>query len=78
MIMNKNLKFETALDKLSEVIEKLEDSETSLDEALKLYEEGISLIRFCTQKLDDAEQKIKLLQKSGDTLSETEYSGDTL
>lgn len=76
--MNKNLKFETALDKLSEVIEKLEDSETSLDEALKLYEEGISLIRFCTQKLDDAEQKIKLLQKSGDTLSETEYSGDTL
>ena len=31
--MNKNLKFETALDKLSEVIEKLEDSETSLDEA---------------------------------------------
>ena len=76
--MNKNLKFETALDKLSEVIEKLEDSETSLDEALKLYEEGISLIRFCTQKLDDAEQKIKLLQKSGDTVSETEYSGETL
>ena len=76
--MNKNLKFETALDKLSEVIEKLEDSETSLDEALKLYEEGISLIRFCTQKLDDAEQKIKLLQKSGDTVSETEYNGETL
>ena len=76
--MNKNLKFETALDKLSEVIEKLEDSETSLDEALELYEEGISLIRFCTQKLDDAEQKIKLLQKSGDTVSETEYSGETL
>ena len=76
--MNKNLKFETALDKLSEVIKKLEDSETSLDEALKLYEEGISLIRFCTQKLDDAEQKIKLLQKSGDTVSETEYSGETL
>ena len=76
--MNKNLKFETALDKLSEVIEKFEDSETSLDEALKLYEEGISLIRFCTQKLDDAEQKIKLLQKSGDTVSETEYSGETL
>ena len=76
--MNKNLKFETALDKLSAVIEKLEDSETSLDEALKLYEEGISLIRFCTQKLDDAEQKIKLLQKSGDTVTETEYDGETL
>lgn len=76
--MNKNLKFETALDKLSAVIEKLEDSETSLDEALKLYEEGISLIRFCTQKLDDAEQKIKLLQKSGDTVIETEYDGETL
>ena len=76
--MNKNLKFETALDKLSSVIEKLEDSETSLDEALKLYEEGISLIRFCTQKLDDAEQKIKLLQKTGDTVTETEYDGETL
>ena len=76
--MNKNLKFETALDKLSEVIEKLEDSETTLDEALKLYEEGISLIRFCTQKLDDAEQKIKLLQKSGDAVTETEYDGETV
>ena len=76
--MNKNLKFETALDKLSAVIEKLEDSETTLDEALKLYEEGIALIRFCTQKLDDAEQKIKLLQKTGDTVTETEYDGDTL
>lgn len=76
--MNKNIKFETALERLSAVIEKLEDSETSLDEALKLYEEGISLIRFCTQKLDDAEQKIKLLQMSGDTVSETEYNGETL
>ncbi len=76
--MNKNIKFETALDRLSAVIEKLENSETSLEEALKLYEEGISLIRFCTQKLDDAEQKIKLLQMSGDTVSETEYNGETL
>ena len=76
--MNKNLKFETALDKLSAVIERLEDSETSLDEALKLYEEGISLIRFCTQKLDEAEQKIKLLQKTGDTVTETEYDGEAL
>lgn len=76
--MNKNLKFETALDRLSAVIEKLEDSETSLDEALKLYEEGISLIRFCTLKLDDAEQKIKLLQKSGDAVTETEYDGEAL
>ena len=76
--MNKNLKFETALDKLSAVIERLEDSDTSLDEALKLYEEGISLIRFCTQKLDEAEQKIKLLQKTGDTVTETEYDGEAL
>ena len=76
--MNRNLKFETALDKLSEVIEKLEDGNTSLDEALKLYEEGIELIRFCTQKLEGAEQKIKLLQKAEETVVPVEYSGESL
>ena len=43
--MASNIKFETALSELETVIAKLEDSNTPLDEALKLYEKGISFDR---------------------------------
>lgn len=64
--MEKNIKFETAFKELEAVIAKLENSETPLDEALKLYEKGISLIRICSDRLDSAEQRIKILQQGSD------------
>ncbi len=71
---NRNIKFETALSELEKIITKLESSETPLDEALKLYEKGISLIRVCSDRLDNAEQKIKLLQQNKNgTITETDF-----
>ncbi len=69
---NRNIKFETALSELEKIIAKLENSDTPLDEALKLYEKGISLVRICSDRLDNAEQKIKLLrqQKDGGIIEE--------
>ena len=64
--MEKNIKFETAFKELEAIIAKLENSETPLDEALKLYEKGIALIRVCSERLDSAEQKIKILQQGND------------
>lgn len=64
--MENNIKFETAFKELEEVISKLENSDTPLDQALKLYEKGISLIRICSEQLDNAEQKIKILQQGND------------
>ena len=67
---NRNIKFETALSELEKIIDKLESSETPLDEALKLYEKGISLVRVCSNRLDSAEQKIKLLRQSKEGIME--------
>ncbi len=73
---NRNIKFETALSELEKIIDKLESSDTPLDEALKLYEKGISLVRVCSNRLDSAEQKIKLLRQSKDgVMEETEFKG---
>ncbi len=56
-------KFEDALEKLSRIVEKLEEGNLSLDEAIKAFEEGVKLCRFCAKKLDEAEQKVALLLK---------------
>lgn len=72
--MEKKIKFEAALAELETVIEKLENSDTSLDEALKLYEKGISLIRVCNERLESAEQKIKILQSSEGKIIETDFT----
>ncbi len=61
-------KFEKAIEELERIVERLEDAELPLDDALNLFEEGIKLSRFCSDKLDEAEKKVELLLKdeSGD------------
>ena len=55
--------FEAALKRLEEIVQRLESGELSLDESLKLYEQGIGLSRLCHQKLEEAEGKIETLIK---------------
>lgn len=59
-----NLTFEQAYEQLEKIAEKLNSSEVPLDEALKLYEEGIKLSNYCAKALENAKQKIETL-KSG-------------
>lgn len=61
-----SLTFEEAMKRLEEIAGLLEGDASTLDEALKLYEEGISLIRACDRMLNDAEQKIKVLNPGVD------------
>ena len=56
-----NMNFESATARLEEIVKLLEKGNTSLDESLKLYEEGVHLVRFCNNALDEAEKKIKML-----------------
>jgi len=56
--------FETGLEKLEGIVDKLERGELSLEESLKLYEDGIRLSRMCHERLQDAEGKIELLMKN--------------
>ncbi len=55
------VRFETALAELEQILRDLEDGTTSLDDALARYERGVSLLKLCYGKLQDADQKIRLL-----------------
>jgi exodeoxyribonuclease VII small subunit len=55
--------FEAALQRLEEVLEALEHGNLNLEEALKAFEEGVNLVRFCHGKLDEVERRVELLLK---------------
>ena len=62
-----NLTFEEAYEKLEKIAERLNSNDIPLDEALKLYEEGIALSNYCAKSLEAAKQKIETL-KNGNQL----------
>ena len=59
----KEEKFEAALKRLDEVLEALEHGNLNLEEAMQAFEEGVRLVRFCQQKLDEVERRVELLLK---------------
>jgi exodeoxyribonuclease VII small subunit len=58
--------FERSLARLEEVVRKLESPQLSLDEAMKLFEEGVALSRECQKQLEEAEGKVEILLKKAD------------
>ena len=61
-------KFEDALEKLEDIVRKMEAGDMPLDEALKSFEEGIKLIRFCSAKLDETQRRVEQLLGTEDSL----------
>lgn len=59
---DKDLSFEKAFCELKEIAEKLDDNSISLDESLKLFEEGIKLSKYCNDILTKARKKIDKLR----------------
>lgn len=53
--------FEKKLNRLEEIVQKMEKGELSLDESLKLFEEGVKLSRDCHGQLTNAEAQVKKL-----------------
>lgn len=53
--------FEENLKELEEVVNSLESSDLTLDNALEKFKKGVELTKKCTNKLDEAERKIKIL-----------------
>jgi len=69
--------FETALAELESLVERMEQGETKLEDALQDFERGIALTRACRQSLADAEQKVQiLLDQDADAEPETFDDGD--
>jgi exodeoxyribonuclease VII small subunit len=57
------LTFESAMEQLENIVRELESGEMPLETALKKFEEGIKLSQFCSEKLNESEQKISLLME---------------
>ncbi|OGL46949.1 MAG: exodeoxyribonuclease VII small subunit [Candidatus Schekmanbacteria bacterium RBG_16_38_10] len=68
--MKNEIKFEDAFGKLENIVKKLEEGNLSLEESMKLFEEGINLSKVCALKLENAEKKVEILIKgeNGSTL----------
>ena len=56
--------FEESIKELEEIVEKLERGDATLDEFLKLFENGIKLSKSCQKMLDNAEKKVSVLMQN--------------
>jgi exodeoxyribonuclease VII small subunit len=69
-------KFEDALEKLENIVREMEAGEMSLDSALKSFEEGIKLIRFCSAKLEDTQRRVEQLLAKENSLQTKNFQDD--
>ena len=56
-------RFETTLSSLEERVRKLEDGDLAMDDALKLFEEGVDLARTAHEQLEAAEKRVAALSR---------------
>jgi exodeoxyribonuclease VII small subunit len=59
-------RFEEAFKKLEAIVNKMESGDLSLEDSLKLFEEGMRLSKLCSQKLTEVQKKVELLMKAED------------
>lgn len=60
---SETLSFEQAFERLEQILEKMNNGKTPLEESLKLFEEAEKLMRACNSRLAASEQKIEMLIK---------------
>lgn len=61
-----DLSFEEAMEKLEEIVKKLENGTQTLEESLILFQKGIELSKICAKKLNEASGKISILTREID------------
>ncbi len=60
---SKEPRFEEAIDRLENIVGNLEAGDLSLDDSLRLFEEGVRLTRMCASRLDEAQRRIEMLTR---------------
>lgn len=73
-----NMSLEESIQELEQLVNVMDDGQQSIEDALKQYERGVALIRASQQKLQQAEQKIKILQQKDDHLEMVECKPEDL
>ncbi|GAB6139183.1 exodeoxyribonuclease VII small subunit [Halanaerobaculum tunisiense] len=67
------LSFEEAMEQLEEVVTKLETKELSLSESLDKFATGVKLAKFCSTKLEQAEEKIRIIKQEANEIKIEPY-----
>lgn len=62
----KNMKFEDAMERLGQIVNDLEENDKPLDESIKLFEEGLKLVKSCNAKLKAYEEKAQEIMKENE------------
>lgn len=62
----KEFSFEQAIEELQTIVTAMEEGNVGLDESLGLYERGVELVRLCNRRLDEAQQRISVVQTAAD------------
>ncbi len=70
---SKGLPFEEAIKQLENVAAELEKGDLNLDESVAKFEEGMRLSKQCSKLLEDAEKRITILLKDGDSVKEENF-----
>jgi exodeoxyribonuclease VII small subunit len=63
--MKKPINFESALKRLEEIVDDMENGGAELEKSLKMFEEGTKLAKYCSDKLEEAKKKVRILTKDG-------------
>ncbi|ADU29979.1 exodeoxyribonuclease VII small subunit [Bacillus cellulosilyticus] len=67
---NKELTFEEAMEKLESVVEKLEEGDVPLEEAITMFQDGMKLSKYCHERLNKVdEQMTEVLTEDGELKS---------
>lgn len=70
------IKFEDAMKRLEEIVRNLEEGNLTLDEAIRLYEEGVKLSKLCNDILRSVEKRVVLIEKLNDEYVENDITND--
>ncbi len=69
--------FESALTRLETITDELEAGDLSLEKSLKKFDEGIALVEYCNQTLEEAKSRVDLLLKKDGQLTTTPFEEET-
>lgn len=72
----KEKRFEDALRELEDIVRRLESGDLPLEESLKTFEQGVTLSRYCFQKLEEAEKRVSILMKNEEGIKREPFEAD--
>ncbi|MBA7657395.1 Exodeoxyribonuclease 7 small subunit [subsurface metagenome] len=74
----KEKQFEDAMKELEDIVKRLESGDLSLEESLKIFEEGIALSRYCFRKLEEAEKRVSILIKDEEGIKREPFESEEI